>query len=182
MPYTPIKLSEREWIEVFCDNRDGKRSRAKIKGLFQWYIAEAEKEIIWQEELKKQYKRDLTGWNDRWSLELAIDTTDQTITLLEKRIRRWQFLLARPKKGEQYNIEQAKRIPIADLYEGQLRSVGGRLEGKCPFHDDSSPSFVLYVEQNKWHCFAGCGGGDSIDFIQLRDNIGFLEAIKYLLR
>src|SRR3990167_1007536 len=173
MPYTPIKLSEHEWIKVFSDNRDGKRSKAKIKGLFRWYISEAEKEIDYLMARKSQYKRNVPDWSDRWLLEMIIKRIDNAINFLEKRIRRWQFLLARPKKGEQYNIEQAKRFPIADLYDGTLRPVGGRLQGKCPFHDDSSPSFVLYVEQNKWHCF-GCGEhGDSIDFIQTRDSVGF---------
>ena len=165
------KFSDREWLSIFPEAKE------IIKG----YIADAREEIIAVLDRQSQYKRDIPGWNDRWLLEMAIETTDQTITLLEKRIRRWQFLLSRPKKGEQYNIEQAKRVPIADLYEGQLRPVGGRLQGKCPFHNEKTPSFVVYVEQNKWHCF-GCGeNGDSIDFIQKRDNIGFLEAIKYLL-
>jgi len=165
-----IPKTEREWLKAFPEAKD------TIKG----YIADAREEIITIIDRQTQYKRDILGWNDRWLLDLAIEMTDNSINRLEKRIRRWQFLLARPKKGDQYNVEQAKRVPIADLYEGQLRPVGGRLQGKCPFHDEKTPSFVVYIEQNKFHCFGCNERGDSIDFIQKRDGVGFLEAVKKL--
>lgn len=39
---------------------------------------------------------------------------------------------------------------------------------RCPFHDDSSASFSLFVGEDgeeHWKCFAGCGHGDAIDFL-----------------
>jgi len=39
---------------------------------------------------------------------------------------------------------------------------------RCPFHEDSSASFSLYVGddgEERWKCFAGCGQGDAIDFL-----------------
>jgi hypothetical protein len=45
-----------------------------------------------------------------------------------------------------------------------------RGRGHCPFHDDQHASFVVNpgtgVNDKKgyWHCFAGCGGGSTIDF------------------
>ena len=36
--------------------------------------------------------------------------------------------------------------------------------GCCPFHDDHHPSFSVNQSENYWHCFAGCGGGSTIDF------------------
>jgi hypothetical protein len=39
---------------------------------------------------------------------------------------------------------------------------------KCPFHDDTTPSFQVYPKTNTWHCFSSncqAGSGDQIDFI-----------------
>ena len=47
----------------------------------------------------------------------------------------------------------------------------------CPFHQDKTPSFVIYPKTNTFHCF-GCGvNGDVIEFIQLKENMGKHEAI-----
>ena len=37
-----------------------------------------------------------------------------------------------------------------------LRRSGARLVGRCPFHDDRTPSFTVYPEQGTYHCY-GCG-------------------------
>ena len=29
----------------------------------------------------------------------------------------------------------------------------------CPFHEERHPSFSFNVDQDRWRCFAGCGGG-----------------------
>ena len=48
-----------------------------------------------------------------------------------------------------------------------LRRSGDCLVGRCPFHEDRSPSFAAYLKTQTWQCFAAsCGlGGDVIDFI-----------------
>ncbi len=46
-----------------------------------------------------------------------------------------------------------------------LRPVHGELRGRCPFHDDHSPSFYIYDGGRRWICFAGCGEGDVLDFV-----------------
>lgn len=62
----------------------------------------------------------------------------------------------------------------------ELRPGGRSLKGRCPFHKDRSPSFAVYPETQSWHCFAGCGGGDVITFIQKIKNCGFREAVTEL--
>ncbi len=74
---------------------------------------------------------------------------------------------------------RAKRRPIADLYVGQLRKTGKLLKGKCPFHEDQSPSFLIYPN-NSFHCFGCQANGDSIAFIMKRDSLDFKEAVKLL--
>ncbi len=33
-------------------------------------------------------------------------------------------------------------------------------KGLCPFHDAHRASLSVNIEENYWHCFAGCTGGD----------------------
>lgn len=42
---------------------------------------------------------------------------------------------------------------------------------RCPFHNDPGPSFNLYDNGQRWHCF-GCGAdGDIFDFIRLYEQL-----------
>lgn len=79
--------------------------------------------------------------------------------------------------------EKARAIPLVDLYSGELRQVGKTFKGICPFHNDlQHPNFFVYPETNSWYCFAGCGGGDSINFYMRLKNIGFKEALEELAK
>lgn len=50
----------------------------------------------------------------------------------------------------------------------ELRRVGTRWVGRCPFHTERTPSFSVDGEAGRFHCF-GCGvGGDVFDFWALR--------------
>ena len=61
-----------------------------------------------------------------------------------------------------------------------LRRVGSRLTGLCPFHDERTPSFSVDPEQKLYHCF-GCGvGGDAIRFVQETEALDFPEAVEAL--
>jgi hypothetical protein len=52
--------------------------------------------------------------------------------------------------------------------------------GQCPFHNDQHASFAVNVENNYWHCFAGCGGGSIIDFWMKRQGCDFTTAVREL--
>ena len=73
--------------------------------------------------------------------------------------------------------------PIADVVVAsglQLRPMGGRLTGVCPFHGDTRPSFTVYPATQSYYCF-GCGaGGDVIDFVARLNKVGFKEAVEML--
>jgi DNA primase len=61
-----------------------------------------------------------------------------------------------------------------------LKRVGSRWTGLCPFHDERTPSFSVDVEQKLYHCF-GCGqSGDAIRFVQETEGVDFREAIERL--
>jgi DNA primase len=73
--------------------------------------------------------------------------------------------------------------PIADVVVAsglQLRPMGGRLTGVCPFHGDTRPSLIVYPATRSYYCF-GCGaGGDVIDFVARLNKVGFKEAVDML--
>lgn len=81
----------------------------------------------------------------------------------------------------QDDIERAKQTPIQDFYNGQLRRQGSRLVGLCPFHQEKTPSFNIYLYTNTCHCFGCQASGDSISFIQQTQNLTFPEAVRYLI-
>jgi len=61
-----------------------------------------------------------------------------------------------------------------------LRRVGSRWQGLCPFHDERTPSFSVDPEEKVYHCF-GCGvGGDAVSFVQETEGVDFREAIERL--
>lgn len=51
-----------------------------------------------------------------------------------------------------------KTIDLVSLYEQYtgwtLRKSGRAYVGKCPFHEDNSPSLALYSDTNSVYCFS----------------------------
>ncbi len=74
------------------------------------------------------------------------------------------------------------RVSLLDVVSEQvsLRRSGRRWVGLCPFHSEKSPSFTVNAELGFFKCF-GCGkGGDLFSFVQLRENVPFIEALRLL--
>lgn len=62
-----------------------------------------------------------------------------------------------------------------------LRRRGKNLVGLCPFHNEKTPSFTVYPENDSFYCF-GCGvGGDVITFVRRIENLDYLEAVRMLV-
>lgn len=81
------------------------------------------------------------------------------------------------------SIEEVKAA--ADMVElvgarTPLRKVGARWTGRCPFHEERTPSFSVNAADKLFHCF-GCGkGGDLITFVQETEGLDFVGAIEWL--
>lgn len=61
-----------------------------------------------------------------------------------------------------------------------LKKSGNHYMGRCPFHNEKTPSFSVSAEKQLYHCF-GCGaGGDMITFVRNIENLSFVESVKYL--
>jgi hypothetical protein len=55
---------------------------------------------------------------------------------------------------------------------------------RCPWHEDKNKSFNIWQdEKGNWHfkCFAGCGTGDEITFIEIVENLSNKDATKRFL-
>lgn len=64
-----------------------------------------------------------------------------------------------------------------------LRRTGSVYKGRCPIHDDSTPSFVVYPEQGRgWFCYGCNRGGDVVDLVQELESCDFQTAVDFLSR
>lgn len=84
-----------------------------------------------------------------------------------------------------FDLERIKReIPIERLVKAagiELRKHGANLVGRCPFHEDHTPSLVLTPEKNLWHCpGARNSGGLVIDWIIKTRGVSFRHAVERL--
>lgn len=62
----------------------------------------------------------------------------------------------------------------------QLKRSGKEWKGKCPFHDDRTPSFYVVPQKGFYKCF-GCGeSGDVFTFVMKRTGMEFNDAVKHL--
>jgi DNA primase len=62
----------------------------------------------------------------------------------------------------------------------QLRKAGARYSGRCPFHDERTPSFSVNAVDKLYYCF-GCGAkGDLITFVRETEGLDFAGAIEWL--
>jgi DNA primase len=76
-------------------------------------------------------------------------------------------------------------VDAADMIEvvsgrTQLRKAGARYVGRCPFHEERTPSFSVNPAEKLFYCF-GCGkGGDVITFVRDTELLDFAEAVEWL--
>jgi DNA primase catalytic core len=82
-------------------------------------------------------------------------------------------------------IERLKtEVSVQRLAEARgvvLTKHGADLHGRCPFHDDRTPSLVITLAKNLWHCLGACqAGGTVIDWVMRVEGISFRHAVELL--
>jgi DNA primase catalytic core len=82
-------------------------------------------------------------------------------------------------------VERLKReVSVQRLAEARgikLTRHGADLIGKCPFHDDRTPSLVITPAKNLWHCLGACNmGGTVIDWVMKSNGVSFRHAVELL--
>jgi DNA primase len=61
-----------------------------------------------------------------------------------------------------------------------LRRSGARLIGRCPFHDERTPSFSINPVDKLYYCHGCHKGGDMIGFVRDTQGLSFVEAVELL--
>ena len=62
----------------------------------------------------------------------------------------------------------------------QLTERGNSFVGKCPFHNENTPSFNVSNDKSLFYCFGCKAGGNIINFLTKYKNVSFNEATNFL--
>ncbi len=83
------------------------------------------------------------------------------------------------------SLENAKRrilsrVVLADVIGESvtLQKRSGRPVGRCPFHEEKTPSF--YIFDDRYFCFGCKASGDVIDFVRKQKGLSFVETLRFL--
>jgi DNA primase len=73
--------------------------------------------------------------------------------------------------------QQADIVRVVSDYL-PLKKAGQNFMGRCPFHNEKTPSFAVHPVKQIYHCF-GCGvGGDVFKFVMEMEKVEFLDAVR----
>jgi DNA primase len=73
-------------------------------------------------------------------------------------------------------------VDMVDLVGAKtdLRRVGSRWTGLCPFHDERTPSFSVNAEEKLFYCFGCQAKGDAFGFVEQAEGLDFRDAVEML--
>jgi DNA primase len=77
-------------------------------------------------------------------------------------------------------VQQANDIVEVIGEHVSLKQKGREMVGLCPFHADHRPSMNVNNVKQIFKCFACGAGGNVIQFVQMRENLTFPQAIERL--
>ncbi len=77
-------------------------------------------------------------------------------------------------------VAAADMVDVVSARTALRRASSARYTGRCPFHEERTPSFSVDPVGKLYYCF-GCGkGGDVVRFVQETENLDFVGAIEWL--
>ena len=82
-------------------------------------------------------------------------------------------------------IDEIKaRNDIADVIGTYvtLKRAGSNMNGLCPFHNEKTPSFVVFNATQSFYCFGCAAAGDVVTFIRKIENLEYVEALRFLAK
>ncbi|HEY4341684.1 MAG TPA: CHC2 zinc finger domain-containing protein [Steroidobacteraceae bacterium] len=84
----------------------------------------------------------------------------------------------------EHEIEQLKQqVSLIRLIEADgiaLKKQGKDYAGRCPFHEDATPSLIVTPTKNLYHCFGCNAAGGPIDWVMQRRGMSFRHAVETL--
>jgi DNA primase len=83
-------------------------------------------------------------------------------------------------------IDEVKdRLDVVEVVSSylQLNKSGRNYKALCPFHSEKTPSFVVFPDSQRWHCFGACNeGGDVFNFVMKMEGWDFRTALEELAK
>jgi len=160
-----------------------KQLKERLKWLDEWRMNEC------QDTINKIHFKEQTFYKD-WFDQSHQESRQE----VERQIKKLQFSLShldeidgktktqKTNGVSEQDVARAKEIPITHFYTDKLSKHNKLATGRCPFHNEKTGSFTIYLDQNTFWCY-GCGaGGTVIDFVMRQNNCDFLQAVKTLLK
>ena len=62
----------------------------------------------------------------------------------------------------------------------KLEKAGANWKGRCPFHNEKTPSFFVSPDRGSYYCFGCQAKGDIFTFVQKMEGVDFLGSLKIL--
>ena len=62
----------------------------------------------------------------------------------------------------------------------KLEKSGSNFKGRCPFHNEKTPSFFVSTDRDSYYCFGCHAKGDIFTFVQEFEGLDFVGALKVL--
>ncbi len=81
------------------------------------------------------------------------------------------------------SVDQIKsKIDIVSLVSSymKLEKAGANFKGKCPFHNEKTPSFFVSPDRGSYYCFGCQAKGDIFTFVEEFEGLDFVGALKVL--
>lgn len=84
--------------------------------------------------------------------------------------------------GKEEVVRSTDILKLFASFGVKLEKKGKSYVGRCPWHDDKTPSLSVDAEKKLYNCF-GCGeSGDVFTLVEKMKNCSFREALEYLRR
>ncbi len=81
------------------------------------------------------------------------------------------------------SVDQIKsKLDIVTLVGSyvKLEKAGANFKGKCPFHNEKTPSFFVSPDRGSYYCFGCQAKGDIFTFVQEFEGLDFVGTLKVL--
>ena len=81
------------------------------------------------------------------------------------------------------SVDQIKsKIDIVSLVGSyiKLEKAGANFKGRCPFHNEKTPSFFVSPDRGSYYCFGCQAKGDIFTFVEEFEGLDFIGALKVL--
>lgn len=106
---------------------------------------------------------------------------------IERRLTKFYYFLNpdEKKQATQFDVPTLKLVSFQELIDTPPRTTSAsRLLFLCPFHQEKTPSFVVFNPEtkNNYHCFGCQEHGDTLSFVMKQHDLSFKAACQFLSR